>query len=90
MIATTDAMNRPYPARKVVNTEADARIFHGQIAKPSSSTRNWPRGMVRYLGKSSVESEPKGIMFAATFVPRMLRDQPKATRRQAKRVEGDQ
>jgi len=34
--------------------------------------------MVRYLGKRRVLSLPKGIMFAATFVPRMLTLQPKA------------
>jgi len=31
MIATTEAMKRPYPARKVVKTEAEARIFHGTV-----------------------------------------------------------
>lgn len=36
--------------------------------------------IVRYLGNSIEESDPKGIMFAATFVPRMLTDQPPAAK----------
>jgi hypothetical protein len=46
MMATTLAMKRPYPERKVVKTEAELRIFQGQIAKARNSTRYCPRGMV--------------------------------------------
>lgn len=55
------------PDKKVVKTDAEVKIFQGQIAKPSSCTRNCPLGMVMYFGKSIVLSEPKGIMLAAIY-----------------------
>ena len=61
MIATTLAMKSPYPERKVVKTDAELRIFHGQIAKARNSTRYCPRGMVMKRGNRPEESEPKGI-----------------------------
>jgi hypothetical protein len=90
MIATTEAMKRPYPDKKVVNTAALAMIFQGQIAKARNSTRSWPRGMVIYLGKSIEQSEPKGIMFAAILVPKMETVQQAAHRKQANREPGVQ
>lgn len=72
MIATTDAMNSPYPAKNVVNTVADVRIFQGQMANARHSTMNWPRGIVMYRGNIIVESDPNGIMFAAMLVPKIL------------------
>lgn len=83
-------MKRPYPERKVVKTEADARIFHGQIANARNSTRNCPRGIVKYLGSSRVLSDPKGIMLAAMFVPRIDTIHVNAERKIAKRVLADQ
>ena len=71
IIATTLAIKRPYPERKVVKTEADARIFHGQIAKARNSTRNCPLGIVKYRGSNMLLSDPKGIILAAMFVPRI-------------------
>lgn len=64
-----------------MKTLAEARIFQGQMANARNSTMNWPRGIVKYLGKSNVRSEPKGIMFAAMFVPRMLNIQQNAQRK---------
>ena len=90
MIATTDAMKSPYPAKKVVNTAADDKIFQGQIANPRHSTRNCPRGIVRYLGHNIVESDPNGIIFAAILVPRMEIAQPPAARNTAVLVPADQ
>lgn len=90
IIATTLAIKRPYPERKVVKTEADARIFHGQIANARNSTRNCPRGMVKYRGNSNVLSDPKGIMLAAMFVPRIDTIHVNADRKIANLVEADQ
>ena len=90
MTATTLAMKRPYPARNVVKTAAEARIFQGQMAKAKNSTRYCPRGMVRYLGNRSVTSLPNGIMFAAMLVPRMLNIQQSAARKMAARVPASQ
>jgi len=88
-MATTLAMKRPYPERKVVKTEADDRIFHGQMANARNSTMYCPRGMVIYLGNSMLLSEPNGIMFAAIFVPRIDTIQTKADRNTANRVLAD-
>lgn len=89
-MATTLAMNTPYPERNVVKTEAELRIFHGQMANARNSTMYWPRGIVMYLGNSILLSEPKGIMLAAMFVPRIDTIQTKAERNTAKRVLPDQ
>ncbi len=51
MTATTLAMNRPYPARNVVNTLAEARIFQGQMAKARNSTRYWAARDGQVLGE---------------------------------------
>lgn len=83
-------MNRPYPDRKVSKTPADAWIFHGQMAKARNSTTNCPRGIVKYFGKRSVESLPKGIMLAAMLVPRMENIQQKAQRKMSVRAPGVQ
>jgi len=40
LTATAEARNKPYPAKNVVKTEAEARIFHGQIAKPRQAIKN--------------------------------------------------
>lgn len=90
IIATTLAMKMPYPERKVVKTLAEARIFHGQMAKARNSTTNCPRGMVKKRGNNRVLSEPNGIMLAAMFVPRMETIQENAARKTAKRVLADQ
>lgn len=90
IIATTEAMNSPYPLKKVVKVDALVKIFHGQIAKARHSTNSWPRGIVRYLGKSMVLSEPNGIMLAAILVPRMDTDQHAAAKKTAVRVPADQ
>ena len=90
MIATTLAINRPYPERKVVKTEADERIFQGQIAKAKNSTMYCPRGMVIYRGNSMLESDPNGIIFAAIFVPKIDTIQQKANRKTANLVVPDQ
>jgi hypothetical protein len=90
MMATTLAMKRPYPERKVVKTEAELRIFHGHIANAKNSTMYCPRGIVRYLGSSILLSEPNGIMLAAMFVPRIDTIQTNAERKTAKRVLADQ
>jgi len=90
MIATTLAMKSPYPERNVVKTEAEARIFQGQIAKARNSTMYCPRGMVIYFGNSILLSAPNGIMFAAMFVPRIETIQVNAERKTAKRVLADQ
>ena len=83
-------MKSPYPERKVVNTEAEARIFQGQIANARNSTIYCPRGIVIYLGSNMLESDPNGIMFAAMLVPRIDTIQVKADRKMAKRVLADQ
>ena len=64
-----------------MNTLADARIFQGQIAKARNSTRNWPRGIVKNLGKRSVTSDPNGIRLAAMLVPRILNIQKNAQKK---------
>jgi hypothetical protein len=86
MIATTLAMNSPYPERKVVNTDAELRIFQGQIANARNSTKYCPLGIVIYRGTSKLLSDPNGIMFAAILVPRIDTIQVKAERKTAKRV----
>lgn len=89
-MATTEAMNNPYPARKVVKTVAEARIFHGHMANARHSTKNCPRGIVMYLGNNIVESDPKGIILAATFVPKIETDQAPAAKKTAVRVPASQ
>jgi hypothetical protein len=83
-------MKIPYPERKVVNTEAELRIFHGQIANAKNSTMYCPRGMVIKRGNNILLSEPKGIMFAAMLVPRIDTIQQNARRKTANRVLPDQ
>lgn len=90
MMATTLAMKSPYPERNVVNTVAELRIFHGQIAKARNSTINCPRGMVMYRGSNMLASEPKGIMLAAMFVPSIDTIQQNASRKIPNRVVPDQ
>jgi hypothetical protein len=90
IIATTLAINRPYPDRKVVKTEAEDRIFHGQMANARNSTIYCPLGIVMYRGNNMLLSEPNGIMFAAIFVPRIDTIQTKAERKTANHVPADQ
>lgn len=90
MMATTLAMKSPYPDKNVVKTDAEARIFHGQIANAKNSTMNCPRGMLIYLGRSMLLSDPNGIMFAAMFVPKIDTSHVNADRKTANRVLADQ
>jgi hypothetical protein len=83
-------MKSPYPDRKVVKTEAEDRIFQGQMANARNSTIYCPRGIVIYLGNSMLLSDPNGIILAAIFVPRMDTIQTKADRKTANRVPADQ
>jgi hypothetical protein len=83
-------MKRPYPERNVVNTDAEAKIFQGQIAKARNSTMYWPRGIFIYFGNSILLSEPKGIIFAAIFVPRIDTIHVNADKNTANRVLADQ
>lgn len=73
-----------------MNTEAELRIFQGQIANARNSTMYCPQGMVRYHGNNMVLSDPNGIMFAAMLVPRIDTIQVEAERKTAKRVLSDQ
>jgi hypothetical protein len=83
-------MKSPYPDRKVVNTEAEARIFQGQMANAKTSTIYCPRGIFTYRGSSILQSAPNGIMFAAMLVPRIDTIQVNAERKTANRVPPDQ
>jgi hypothetical protein len=90
MIATTLAINSPYPERNVVKTEAEERIFQGQMAKAKNSTMYCPRGIVMYRGRSMLLSDPNGIILAAILVPRIETIQQKANKKTANLVLPDQ
>ena len=83
-------MKSPYPDRNVVKTDAEARIFQGQIAKARNSTINCPRGILMYRGNNMLLSDPKGIIFAAMFVPNIDTIHVNADRNTANRVVPDQ
>ena len=73
-----------------MKTEAEDRIFQGQIANARNSTMYCQRGIVMYLGNNMLLSEPNGIMLAAMFVPRIDTIQTNAERKTANRVLADQ
>jgi hypothetical protein len=55
--------------RKEMKVWADARIFQGTMATPSTAQRTWPRLIVMYLGIRPVRSAPKAMVLVPMLVP---------------------